>query len=172
MNKTCMIDNCANEVKACNMCIKHYTRFKRYGDPNIVNKPGKPHDVKKCLVEGCCNNSKAKGYCSKHYTRFKRHGDPNIVLGNENGIGFIDKKGYRVFQPEGKYIFEHRMVMEEFLGRPLLSTEHVHHKNGIRDDNRIENLELWNTSHPAGKRPEDLIKYAQEILELYKDLIK
>ncbi|MBA2525677.1 MAG: HNH endonuclease [Pyrinomonadaceae bacterium] len=42
--------------------------------------------------------------------------------------------------------------MEQILGRPLLPREQVHHENGIRDDNRPDNLELWKTSQPPGQR--------------------
>jgi hypothetical protein len=55
---------------------------------------------------------------------------------------------------------QHRLVMSEHLGRELLPGENVHHINGVKDDNRIENLELWVTSQPSGQRLTDKIEWA------------
>ena len=67
---------------------------------------------------------------------------------------------------------EHTIVMEAYIGRHLLPDEQVHHVNGRRDDNRIENLELWSKSHPAGQRVADKLAWAKEIIQRYGDLVE
>ena len=62
---------------------------------------------------------------------------------------------------------EHRYVMEQHLGRRLLAHENVHHLNGDRGDNRIENLELWSSWQPHGQRVKDKVTWAKEVLVLY-----
>jgi HNH endonuclease len=57
--------------------------------------------------------------------------------------------------------------MEEILGRYLMPTESVHHRNGVRDDNRPENLELWTRPQPTGIRVADAVAWANEIVERY-----
>lgn len=90
-----------------------------------------------------------------------------------NGNGYVVVFVGKDYPGAGKqgHILEHRMVMQEFLGRPLTPDENVHHKNGDRADNRLENLELWTRSQPCGQRVADKIAWAKEFLAFYGEAV-
>ena len=83
---------------------------------------------------------------------------------------WVNSYGYILIYHNKKRLLEHRVIMENHIGRKLFSHESVHHKNGNRADNRLENLEIWSTYQPHGQRIEDKIKYAKEILAMYEPM--
>lgn len=127
--------------KTCDICGKHHN-----SDVSICR------DCRSILNIGS-GNPNWKGGNTKHY--------------NPKGYVYLHVKDHPRGDKNRGYVFEHIVVMENKLQRKLVEGENVHHINGIRDDNRIENLELWTRPQPSGIRVKDAILWAKEVLERY-----
>ena len=105
--------------------------------------------IKKGIFTGMCT------YCgaSSRLTGVKGSSHPGWKTGRAiiGGYIYLRLPDNPMANANG-YVAEHRVVMAEKIGRPLLASESVHHLNAIRNDNRLDNLELWERSQPAGRR--------------------
>ena len=174
--RLCDILDCGRRHHARGYCAVHYNRMLRNIplDSHIRGSGNK----KLCTMDGCTYTHLAKGYCQVHYWRYQRKVGKGMNAPFKGDIWFssvVDGQGYSYPWKNNGYVMVygnkitllHRIIIEEYLGRKLLSEENVHHINGKRDDNRLENLELWSSSQPHGQRIKDKIIWAEEILAIY-----
>lgn len=155
-----------SSTRTCSTCNLVFIPTSRHKNCVKCRKQAQKSPCPVC-TKPMISNSKTCANC-----RPPSGGDKNP---NWKGGKHFHKRGYVVCYVSGhprhpKYVFEHILVMEDTIGRYLLPGENVHHKNGVRDDNRPENLELWVTNQPSGQRPEDLVVWAKEILSRYEYL--
>lgn len=166
----CLVRECGRPVVARDLCNTHYNRWWRgvdLGAGRALATIDGPSST--CSVEGCERPVRTRGWCDGHYRRWRDRGAVGgLIKARVPKIdGNVRKDGYRWIRVNTREVPEHRHLMELALGRKLLPGETVHHRNGIRTDNRLENLELRGGNHGQGQATEDLVAWAVELLGRY-----
>ncbi|MBC7373640.1 MAG: HNH endonuclease [Frankiales bacterium] len=175
--RPCAALGCDRQAVTRGWCHGHYLRWSRTGDVQ-ADRPLRRPVRDNCTIESCTNGAHSAGLCRAHARRQRLYGDPHhggalrTVTGQgslNNGYWWIGVPAHlRYLVPPGRRAdFEHRLVMAQKLGRPLLPDEVVHHRNGNRLDNSPDNLELWTTAQPKGQRVEDKLEWAYAMLARY-----
>lgn len=156
----------ARRMVACDGCGEQYerkVRTQRACSPECADKLKTAN--RECVCEQCAEkfvrpHGKKQRFCSRSCALKARNMQSGGV--QPSGATRTHTSGYLLEKVGNQWVMQHRLVMEQFLGRKLLPRERVHHRNGKRDDNRVQNLEIWtlrgaNKKDPPGLRLRELL---------------
>ena len=163
---------CDTSMSTAYVRPRNYCSRSCYAKGQLIraSERAKNSDIPRCFIPGCARAGFSRGLCSAHYQRrkTKTRMDTPIQKKTKGGGEWANGYGYIISNTPSGHMMKHRWVMQQHIGRPLLRQETVHHINGDRTDNRIENLELWSDSHPAGQRVADKLAWAREFIAQYE----
>lgn len=147
-------------TRVCALCGKEYTQRSDYkskfcGYECYWRSMEVDHSTV-CPICGITFNKVAnQKYCSRKCQGIAKRGKPHICT---NGIS-KDRQGYVREYINGKYVMQHRLVVEKAIGRKLRDDEVVHHKDRNKGNNSIENLEIMSSSDHTKTHSDELHKY-------------
>lgn len=167
----------ASQFRARVFCSRQCYWKSGYHSEAVAAANAKRHPVDSVIIKACeeCGTEirrarsqyRMRAFCGTVCRQSNRSRD-SVRQINAGGYAKLFVGQHHPGADSSGHILEHRKVMQDILGRALLPEENVHHKNGVRSDNRPENLELWTRSQPSGQRVADKLRWARELIAIYE----
>ncbi len=129
----CVVDGCDKPQRYGDLCGMHYKRKWRHGNAATTHTPTRGMPKLTCSVEDCESIADSKGMCKAHYLRWTRYGRLHTVVNCGSGWT-VNAAGYIMLWQRGKWQYEHIILAEKALGKPLPKGAVVHHTGKVHEN--------------------------------------